>query len=197
MDVAAKFDEVEAGHAWAWKPWTWFADGSAAGASVALVPLCGLAQHAPGAPLNQEEVLLTSILNRALHGGAPFLTLPVLRFVLGPSPACAFPVDPELFHDQLAELCASVAAAGVRKVVIVNASPWNEQSCDVAARDIRIGQGLQVFCVHLTGLGLRVAVPASATAVENAASRLRALLDEIRGRPALPEGGKIRPMEAP
>jgi creatinine amidohydrolase len=54
----------------------------------------------------------------------------------------------------IAEVAASVGAAGFRKVAIVNASPWSEELCNAAARDLRLSRGLHMFHVHLSALDL-------------------------------------------
>ena len=82
------------------------------------------------------------------------LVVPPLRFAFGADPSCAFAVDQPTAHSLIAEVAASVAAAGFRKIVILNSSPWSEELCSAAARDLRVSRGLQMFQVHLSALGL-------------------------------------------
>lgn len=77
-----------------------------------------------------------------------------LRFVFGADPLCAFAVDQPTAHGLVAEVAASIAAAGFRRIALVNASPWNEELCGAAARDLRVARGLHMFQVHLSALDL-------------------------------------------
>lgn len=82
------------------------------------------------------------------------LVVPPLRFAFGADPSCAFSVDPPTAHALIAEVASSVAASGFRKIAIVNASPWSEELCNAAARDLRVSRGLHLFHVHLSALDL-------------------------------------------
>jgi hypothetical protein len=110
-----------------------------------------------GHALDAEETVLMHLLKGAC-GLVPSdrrpLVLPPLRFAFGADPACAFAVDQPTAHALIAEVAASVAASGFRRVAIVNSSPWNEELCSAAARDLRVSRGLQMFLVHLSALGL-------------------------------------------
>jgi creatinine amidohydrolase len=161
-------------------------------------------------PLDAEETVAMAVLAAAAPrrpGMFPLLVLPPLRFVIGPAPECAFAVDPPQAHAFIAEVAASIAAAGFRRIVLYNASPWNEELCDAAARDLRIERGLQMCCVNLSALGLDfdpargserrdlrsllTTLPAASPELDAAAGRLAALLGEIAARPPLPAGGAI------
>jgi creatinine amidohydrolase len=54
----------------------------------------------------------------------------------------------------ISEVALSIKSSGFTKVVLLNSSPWNEELCDAVARDLRIEQGLQMFCISMSGLGL-------------------------------------------
>jgi hypothetical protein len=82
------------------------------------------------------------------------LVVPPLRFAFGSEPGCAFQVDQPTAHALIAEVAVSIAAAGFRKIVIVNASPWSEELCSAAARDLRVSRGLHIFQIHLSAIGL-------------------------------------------
>jgi hypothetical protein len=110
-----------------------------------------------GHPLDAEETVLMHVLKEACRLVKPDrrpLVVPPLRFVFGADKACAFPVDPPAAHSLIAEVAASVAAAGFRKIAIFNSSPWNEEICSAAARDLRVSRGLHMFHVHLSALEL-------------------------------------------
>ena len=123
-----------------------------------VVPLAGFADWGLGHPLDLEETLASAILREAAQGiaadpGFRLLTLPPLRFVTGHDPGCALAAGTPETHRFIEEIVAGVAASGFTRVVLYNASPWNEELIDAAARDIRIDRGLQMFCVNLSGLG--------------------------------------------
>lgn len=204
---------------WPWHPWTDFARWPDKSGTTVVLPITGLADWGLEAPLDAEELLLLSVLKSAaarpaLPAGS-LLVLPPQRFVIGPDASCAFPVDIPTAHAALDEWCASVAAAGFRRVVFYNSSPWNEELVDAAARDIRIARGLQMFCVNLSALGLdfapwrggeRAAVrtllgeleadPAGGPGLAAAAAHLATLLAEIAARPALPRDGALLTLNA-
>lgn len=142
---------------WPWRKWSDFAGMASPAKALVVVPIAGMADAALGHPLDAEEVVLTSILKAASEirpAGVQLLVLPPLRFVLGPTEACAFPVKPPVAHALIREVVESVVAAGFRRIVLFNASPWNEDLVDAAARDLRVSMGVQMFCVNLSALGL-------------------------------------------
>lgn len=142
---------------WPWHRWPEFHHWPARERTLVVVPLAGNADWGLGHPLDAEETVLMAVLREAsLRRPADLrlLVVPPVRFVLGPDAGCAFAVDPPLAHGLLAELLGSVAAAGFRKVVLCNSSPWNEEFIAVVARDQRIALGLQIFRISLAGLGL-------------------------------------------
>jgi creatinine amidohydrolase len=142
--------------------WPWFSS-PALGAwpgkkqTVVIVPIAGLCDWGLGHPMDAEETVLMALLRdacRRLPADAAPLVLPPLRFVFGADPACAFAVDAPAAHALIAEVAASVAASGFVKIALVNASPWNEELCAAAARDLRVSRGLHLFHIHLSALGL-------------------------------------------
>lgn len=122
-----------------------------------ILPLAGMADWGLGHPLDAEETVLTSVLRdacRLVPGDRKPLVVPPLRFAFGADPSCAFAVDAPAAHAVIAEVAASVAAAGFRRIAIVNSSPWSEELCNAAARDLRVSRGLHMFHVHLSALEL-------------------------------------------
>jgi len=143
---------------WPWLKWTDFARRTDQAATLVVVPIAGMSDWGLGHALDLEEVLALSVLKDAAarvtpEAGFRVLTLPPLRFASGPAAACAFPAEPPLVHRLIEEIVAGVAASGFSRIVLYNASPWNEDLIDVAARDLRIARGLQMFCVNLSALG--------------------------------------------
>lgn len=144
------------------------------------------------------------------------LVIPPLRFTVGPEPGCAFAIDPDVACDLIEEVGTSIGNAGFTRIIFVNASPWTEEVCKAAGRDLRIARGLQMFSVNLSALGLdfhpvrggdrgNVKKSLAALALDpsdaagapgrdllsKAAIRLASLMDEMRARPPLANGGVI------
>ena len=143
--------------AWAHHTWEEFATLQDKHCHLVILPLHGLADHGMALPLDIEEVVGSELLRRAITTTAPSLrlrVLPPLRFVLAPTPASFLGIDPETAHDLVHEIASGVQAAGFRKLVFWNTSPWNEEFIDVASRDVRIALDLQTFVINLNGLGL-------------------------------------------
>ena len=142
---------------WPWLSWPRFEAWPNREATVVVVPLCGMADWGLGHPLDAEETVLTAVLRDACRltpeGRRP-LVLPPLRFAFGTGPQCAFGVDQPTAHALIAEVSSSIAAAGFRRIALVNASPWNEELCGAAARDLRVARGLHMFQVHLSAIDL-------------------------------------------
>lgn len=142
---------------WPWLSWPRFAAWPNPEATVVILPLAGMADWGLGHPLDAEETVLMNVLKGAcglLPKGKKPLVVPPLRFAFGADPTCAFPVDAPTAHGLIADVAASVAAAGFRKIAIVNASPWNEEICSAAARDLRVSRGLHMFLVHMGAIDL-------------------------------------------
>jgi creatinine amidohydrolase len=144
---------------WPWLTWTDFARMTAdeRAATTVIVPVAGLADWGLGHAFDAEELVLTHLLRGACQQRPPGfkpLVVPPLRFVLGPAEGCAFAVDPPVAHALLREIAASIHAAGFRRLILLNASPWNEELCAAASRDLRIEFGLQIFRDNLSMIDL-------------------------------------------
>ncbi|MDF3056118.1 MAG: hypothetical protein K0R17_333 [Rariglobus sp.] len=180
-----------------WRSWTQVAAIPRRDRVVVIVPVAGMADHGEELPLDIEEQVLMSVVREASlrrDAGEELLVVPPLRFVTGavtPDGGTVFTVDAPVAHAFIDEVCGSLAASGFRKVVLCNASPWNEELCDAAARDIRIARGIQMFCVNLSALGVGLAEGGDGVRVGAAGGRLAALLAEIARRPALASGGVL------
>ncbi len=147
---------ADEGTYWPWRRWPEFARWSQPDRTLVVVPLVGLADWGLGHPWDLEEVILSSVIREAARrrGELPLLVIPPVRFVVGPDPACAFAIDPEVATTLIEEIAGSIQAAGFERIVLLNSSPWNEALCDAVARDLRIERGLQMFCVNLSALDL-------------------------------------------
>ena len=178
--------------------WPWFSSPAIGAwpnreATVVVVPLAGMADWGLGHPLDAEETVLTHVIRdacRLARADRKPLVLPPLRFAFGADPSCAFAVDPPAAHALIAEVASSVAAAGFRKVAIVNSSPWSEELCGAATRDLRLSRGLHMFLVHLGAIGLDFHPVRS-----RSRRRLQTLLTALYG--AEPEPAGPREADAP
>jgi len=178
--------------------WPWYSSPAIAQwpdseETVVVLPLAGMADWGLGHPLDAEETVLMHVLRdacRLLAGGRKPLVTPPLRFAFGADPSCAFAVDPPTAHALIAEVAASVAASGFRKIAIVNSSPWSEELCSAAARDLRVSRGLHMFHLHLSALELDFHPVRS-----RSRRRLQTLLTALNGRePETPDGaGPAKP----
>jgi hypothetical protein len=142
---------------WPWLSWPQFEAWPDRADTVVVIPLAGMADWGLGHPLDAEESVLTAVLRdacRLVPEGRRPLVVPPLRFMFGADPSCAFAVDQPTAHALIAEVAASIAAAGFRRIALVNASPWNEELCGAAARDLRVARGLHMFVVHLSAIDL-------------------------------------------
>ena len=142
---------------WPWFSWPRFAAWPDADKTVVVLPIAGMADWGLGHPLDAEETVLLPVLRdacRLLPAGRRPLVLPPVRFAFGADPTCAFAVDQPTAHAAIEEVAASAASAGFRKIVIFNSSPWGEELCGAAARDLRVSRALHMFQVHLSALEL-------------------------------------------
>lgn len=142
---------------WPWRRWPEFSAWPDKSRTVVILPIVGFSDWGLGHPLDAEETVLLPILREASQrrpASLPLLVVPPLRFVFGPSPGCAFAVDAPTAHALLAEWTGSIVSSGFRRIVFLNASPWNEEICAAASRDLRLKHDVQIFRVALPGLGL-------------------------------------------
>lgn len=194
--------------AWANHRWPFFADRQWEESNLAILPICGLQDWAPGYPLDVEEQVTSALLGEALEKletKSRVLTLPPVRFVFRGSESQYFASDPETIHLLLEEILKSVGEGGFGKVVLLNSNPWNESFIDVVARDARIAFQLQMFCINLSGLGLSFNPEAGSAALmriaeqalqgnpldSEAVSKLHHLIKEILDRPPLADRGRL------
>lgn len=203
---------------WPWRSWPEFASWRDRERTLVIVPVVGMADWGLEQPLDLEEAVLMTVLHEAARrrlSGLALLVVPPLRFVAGPSVKCAFAVASPIALQLIEEVIASVAAAGFRRIVLFNSSPGNEELCETAACDLRVERGLQMFCVHLTAIGLdlhpvrggdraalreflvSLASGRPAAAQTSAGDRLVSLLVEMRDRAPLADGGAIKPVTPP
>lgn len=129
--------------------------------TIAVLPVGAVEQHGPHLPLSVDADLVDGIVRAALpHLAAdtPVLFLPTLALGYSPEHA-AFAGTLTLKADTVLRLwtdvAESVAASGVRKLVLFNAHGGQVSLMDVAARDWRARLGMLVYSVSWFNLPLR------------------------------------------
>ncbi|MDF1793725.1 MAG: creatininase family protein [Thalassobaculaceae bacterium] len=125
------------------------ADGVPSGA-VALLPVAAVEQHGPHLPLGTDAILTDAVVAAARARGsaaATVLRLPTQRVGLSPEHV-AFPgtlsLDAETVIAGWTAIGASVARAGLRKLVILNGHGGQTGLVDVVATRLRVDHGMTV-----------------------------------------------------
>ena len=133
---------------------------------IAILPTAAIEQHGPHLPLSTDVDISEGVLTAALGqltADPPVLVLPVLA--PGASPEhTAFPgtlsFDPATFEAAIAEIGASVARAGIRRLVVFNSHGGNRHAMDAAGLRLRNEHGMLVVKASYfrfdrpTGVGL-------------------------------------------
>jgi creatinine amidohydrolase len=148
-----------------WSDWTTrdFAQCQAQGLlaqTIAVLPVGATEQHGPHLPLRVDSALVDGVVAAALpHLGlsVPALFLPTQAVGLSPEHA-AFPGTLTLKAETIIRLWTdigeSVAATGVKKLVLLNAHGGHVGVMDIVARDLRARLGMLVYSVNWYGLPL-------------------------------------------
>ncbi len=148
-----------------WADWTArdFAQAHAHGRSaqlIAVLPVAAIEQHGPHLPLAVDQALVDGVIAAALphlDAHVPALFLPTQAVGFSPE-HCAFAGTLTLKAETLIRLWTdigeSVAAAGVRKLVLLNSHGGQVGLLDVVARDLRARLGMLVYSVNWFGLPL-------------------------------------------
>jgi len=130
---------------WRDMPTTAFRD---CGDWIAVMPVAAIEQHGPHLPVGVDAMIAESMVSRvveALPEGLPATFLPVQE-VCKSDEHIAFPGTLTLGWEttirSFLETGASVARAGVRKLVIVTSHGGNVAPMGVVARELRVTQGL-------------------------------------------------------
>lgn len=116
--------------------------------SIAVLPLGASEQHGPHLPLSTDRDLVDEVVRRALpllDGSFSVLALPTMA-ICKSNEHSAFPgtltLSAETLIRVLMEIGASVARAGVRRLVMFNGHGGNVAIMEIAARDLRARHGL-------------------------------------------------------
>ena len=119
--------------------------------TVAVLPLGATEQHGPHLPLSVDTVLVDGVVNAALgHLAAtdPVLVLPTQTVGVSTEHtafAGTLHLSPQTLIQLWCDIGASVARAGVKKLLIFNAHGGNVGLMDVVARELRAQHGLIVY----------------------------------------------------
>jgi creatinine amidohydrolase len=150
MSTDARFTAALATHRWGALSSQDFAQIHPARA-VAVLPLGATEQHGPHLPLNEDTVLVDGVVREAmthLDPKDPVLVLPTQTVGLSTEHiafAGTLTLSPQTVISQWCDLGASVARAGVKKLLLFNAHGGNVGLMDVVARELRAQHGLIVY----------------------------------------------------
>ena len=127
---------------------------------IAVLPLAAIEQHGPHLPLSVDATLADGLIGAALHQlphDLPVLFLPTQAVGLSPEHA-QFAGTLTLKNETVLRLWTdigeSVAAAGVKRLVLFNTHGGNVGAMDLVARDLRARLGMLVYSVSWFNLPL-------------------------------------------
>ena len=128
------------------------------GPTVALAALGAVEQHGPHLPLETDTLLAEAVARRAIaRATGPVVILPTLSIGVSPEHqgfGGTISLSPATLADQIAALAATVARAGLSRLMLVNGHGGNIAVLDQAALDARRRHGLAVAKAHLGRLGV-------------------------------------------
>ena len=148
-----------------WADWTTrdFSQCKARGAVgqlIAVLPVAATEQHGPHLPLRVDSALVDGVVRAAVpHIGAevPALFLPTQTVGLSPEHAGfagTLTLKAETTIRLWTDIGESVAATGVKKLVLFNSHGGQVGVMDIVARDLRARLGMLVYSVNWFGLPL-------------------------------------------
>ena len=127
---------------------------------IAVLPVAATEQHGPHLPLSVDTTLVDGVIAAALpHIAAdvPALFLPTQAVGFSPEHAAfggTLTLKAETLIRLWTDLAESVAATGVRKLVLLNSHGGQVGLMDVVARDLRARLGMLVYSVNWFSLPL-------------------------------------------
>ena len=127
---------------------------------IAVLPVAAIEQHGPHLPLNVDATLVDGVIASALAhlpAGLPVLFLPTQSIGFSPEHtrfAGTLTLKAGTILRLWTELAESVAASGVKKLVLLNSHGGQAGLLDVVARDLRTRLGMLVYSVNSFNLPL-------------------------------------------
>jgi creatinine amidohydrolase len=128
--------------------------------TIAVLPLAAVEQHGPHLPLKVDASIVDGVVAAAFaHLGADSTALFLPTQAIGFSPeharfAGTLTLKAETLIRLWTDIGESVAATGVRKMVLFNAHGGQANFMDIVARDLRARLGMLVLSVNWYGLPL-------------------------------------------
>ena len=145
---------------WSTRDFTQAQDAGTLAQTIAVLPVAATEQHGPHLPLKVDSALVDGVIAAALpHLAAdvPALFLPTQTVGLSPEHT-AFPgtltLKAETTIRLWTDIAESVAASGVKKLVLLNSHGGQVGVMDIVARDLRARLGMLVYSVNWFGLPL-------------------------------------------
>ena len=127
---------------------------------IAVLPVGAVEQHGPHLPLSVDACVADALARRtaeALPAESPAIFLPT-QAIGKSNEHLSYPgtltLSAETVIAAWCEIGASVARAGVRKMVLLNAHGGNVPVIDIVARELRVRHAMFVVCVNWWALGL-------------------------------------------
>ncbi len=123
------------------------------GRAIAVLPVAATEQHGPHLPLSVDTDLVNGVVQACLpylQGDLPVLFLPTQNVGLSPEHARfagTLTLKAETVIRLWTDIGESVAASGVKKLVLLNAHGGQVSVMDIVARDLRARLGMLVFSV--------------------------------------------------
>ncbi len=123
-----------------------------AGSSLVLQPIGSIEQHGPHLPLVTDSLIAQEVALQAIRETpTASILLPIISYGLSSEHLHAsgtISLSPTTLLAVLDDLGASLARAGVEKLVFLNGHGGNSALLRVASRELRVRYGLMTFLVH-------------------------------------------------